>query len=116
MLEHEGTWDRLKGNLEKRLSPQVCATWISQTRCIDETDRVLKLGLPDAFSLNWVRDHYADVFEEELRAFSSKSVAFALDGSNRPAPATAARVSSAILASAGDTSVRRRSLATAGDH
>ena len=64
--QSQDNWIRLKEALEQRLSPQVCATWISQMNCTTDDGQTLRIGLPDAFSLNWVKDHYRHVIEDEL--------------------------------------------------
>ena len=76
LVENQQTWIQLKGALEKRLSPQVWATWINQIKCLQDDGKTLRIGLPDTFSLNWVKDHYRHVIEEELETIGSIDLQF----------------------------------------
>ena len=78
LVENQQTWIQLKGALEKRLSPQVWATWINQIKCLQDDGKTLRIGLPDTFSLNWVKDHYRHVIEEELETIGSIDLQFDL--------------------------------------
>ena len=70
--------DQLKDALARRLSPQVWAAWINQIKCLEDNGKTLRIGLPDTFSLNWVKDHYRDVIEEELQSIGSIDLLFDL--------------------------------------
>ena len=76
LVENQQTWIQVKGALEKRLSPQVWATWINQIKCLQDDGKTLRIGLPDTFSLNWVKDHYRHVIEEELETIGSIDLQF----------------------------------------
>ena len=78
LVENQQTWIQLKGALEKRLSPQVWATWINQIKCLQDDGKTLRIGLPDTFSLNWVKDHYRHVIEEELETIGAIDLQFDL--------------------------------------
>lgn len=61
-----GHWERLEEALKHRLNPQKYGTWVRQMACLKDDDEVLVIGLPSAFSLDWVQNHYRHVLEEEL--------------------------------------------------
>jgi chromosomal replication initiator protein len=71
-------WPSLKEALKRRLSAQAYAAWVSQMSCLADNGNTLRIGLPDAFSLNWVNDHYRHVLEEELRALAPSALALEL--------------------------------------
>jgi chromosomal replication initiator protein len=73
-VEDRNVWTELRAALSERLSPQVCATWVRQMSCLHADRSSLRIGLPDAFSLNWVKDHYRDVLEEELARIADGAV------------------------------------------
>jgi chromosomal replication initiator protein len=67
-------WPGLQQALKSRLNEQAFATWIQPMRVLrDDADRLV-LGLPDVFGLDWVTNHYRDVFEEELRRMNPQVV------------------------------------------
>ena len=78
----EPHWALLKAALSRRLSAQASATWLSQMSCVVDDGQILVIGFPDQFSLNWVKDHYHDVLEEEARAIGSLELRLTIrDGS-----------------------------------
>ena len=60
-------WSHLRQALRERLNEQAFATWIQPMSVLEEKETLLTLGLPDAFGLDWVENHYRDVLEQELR-------------------------------------------------
>jgi len=78
LAENQPNWIQLKDALARRLSPQVWATWINQIKCLEDNGKTLRIGLPDTFSLNWVKDHYRHVIEEELQSIGSIDLLFDL--------------------------------------
>lgn len=59
-------WEALKDILRLRFAPGIYAAWVLQMSCLDDDGRVLRLALPNLFSLNWVNDHYRPVLQEAL--------------------------------------------------
>ncbi len=64
-------WTGLQRALKDRLNEQAFATWIQPMKVIQDDDEALVLGLPDTFGLDWVSNHYLDIFQEELGRLSS---------------------------------------------
>jgi chromosomal replication initiator protein len=62
----ETRWQQLREALRNRLSPQAFATWVAQMHPVPSDGDNITVGLPDLFSLDWVSNHYFDVFQEEL--------------------------------------------------
>ncbi|MBI2375748.1 MAG: chromosomal replication initiator protein DnaA [Deltaproteobacteria bacterium] len=60
-------FEALKAHLEARLSAHVFVTWFAPLRCVSETSEDLVLGVPNAFALNWINDHYRDVLDDSFR-------------------------------------------------
>ena len=93
LVENQETWIQLKGALEKRLSPQVWATWGNQISCLHDDGKTLRIGLPDRFSVDWIKDHYRHIFEEELESIGSIELEFTVHKQNkRLAPKDQAKV------------------------
>jgi len=81
-MQHDGSseayWGQLKEALQRRLSAQASATWLSQMSCVTDEGGKLVIGFPDLFSLNWVKDHYLDVIEEEARSLGPLELELAI--------------------------------------
>ena len=66
MLEH---WMRCIEQLEREISPQLFKTWIKPLTYLgyEESDHRLRIGCPNAFKLNWVKQQWGARLEELLR-------------------------------------------------
>ncbi|NBO03732.1 MAG: chromosomal replication initiator protein DnaA, partial [Betaproteobacteria bacterium] len=66
MLEH---WLRCIEQLEREISPQLFKTWIKPLAYLgyQEHENQLRIGCPNAFKLNWVRQQWGQRLEELLR-------------------------------------------------
>jgi len=81
-------WSHLRQALRERLNEQAFATWIQPMSVLEEKETILTLGLPDAFGLDWVENHYRDVLEQELRRLAPEAK-LNLQVDLRPAPEAA---------------------------
>lgn len=61
-------WPQLREALRQRLNDQAYATWILPMTVLRDDGQQLVLGLPDAFGVDWVTNHYLHVLQEELRS------------------------------------------------
>ncbi|MFM7660021.1 MAG: DnaA ATPase domain-containing protein, partial [Betaproteobacteria bacterium] len=66
MLEH---WLRCLEQLEREISPQLFKTWIKPLAYLgfQEEDNQIRVGCPNAFKLNWVKQQWGQRLEELLR-------------------------------------------------
>ena len=65
MLEH---WLRCLEQLEREISPQLFKTWIKPLAYLgfQEEDNQIRVGCPNAFKLNWVKQQWGQRLEELL--------------------------------------------------
>jgi chromosomal replication initiator protein len=61
-----GFWDGAIGALSRELSPQQFKTWIQPLifMAFDDSERVLTVGAPNRFKLDWIKKTFADRFQE----------------------------------------------------
>lgn len=61
-----GFWDSAIGVLSRELSPQQFKTWIQPLVFIsfDDSERILTIGAPNRFKLDWIKKTFADRFQE----------------------------------------------------
>jgi chromosomal replication initiator protein len=59
-------WQRALARLSTRLNGHVFQSWFRPVRAVGLLDGELTLGVPSLFHLDWVRDHYMHILEEEL--------------------------------------------------
>ena len=61
-----GFWDSAIGALSRELSPQQFKTWIEPLVFIsfDDSERILTVGAPNRFKLDWIKKTFADRFQE----------------------------------------------------
>ena len=55
------TWSHIRSILAKELSEQSFKTWFDSVRCLDLNDTRLKLGVPDAYYGQWLKNHYENL-------------------------------------------------------
>ena len=60
-----GFWDSAIGALSRELSPQQFKTWIEPLLFIsfDDSERILTVGAPNRFKLDWIKKTFADRFQ-----------------------------------------------------
>jgi chromosomal replication initiator protein len=61
-----GFWDSAIGALSRELSPQQFKTWIQPLvfMSFDDSERILTVGAPNRFKLDWIKKTFADRFQE----------------------------------------------------
>lgn len=61
-----GFWDSAIGALSRELSPQQFKTWIQPLvfMSFDDSERLLTVGAPNRFKLDWIKKTFADRFQE----------------------------------------------------
>ena len=61
-----GFWDGAIGALSRELSPQQFKTWIQPLvfMAFDDSERILTVGAPNRFKLDWIKKTFADRFQE----------------------------------------------------
>lgn len=59
-------WRDIKTRLRDRLADRIFDTWIEPIRCEGQSNGVLLLECPNKFFVNWIRDKYLSLFQQEL--------------------------------------------------
>ena len=70
-------WPQVLDQVRAELSEQSFSTWFSPITCVDISGEKVTLGVPDQFSVDWIRDHYQNLIVS--------SVSSLLGTSERPA-------------------------------
>ena len=93
-----GFWDNALGALSRELSPQQFKTWIQPLTLVsfEESERLLTVGAPNRFKLDWIKKTFADRFQELASQYfgeqTNVSFVLAVEGSTPPAtPAQSTR-------------------------
>jgi chromosomal replication initiator protein len=77
-----GFWDNTLSALSRELSPQQFKTWIQPLTIIsfEESDRLLTIGAPNRFKLDWIKKTFADRFQDMASQYFGDpiNVSFAL--------------------------------------
>jgi chromosomal replication initiator protein len=82
-----GFWDNAIGALSRELSPQQFKTWIEPLVFIsfDDSERILTVGAPNRFKLDWIKKTFADRFQELASQYFDRPIninfVIALEGS-----------------------------------
>ena len=83
-----GFWDGAVGTLSRELSPQQFKTWIQPLVLLsfEESDRLLTIGAPNRFKLDWIKKTFAERFQEMAVEYFGAPInihfALALEGSS----------------------------------
>ncbi len=85
------TWDKIKDILSKELSEQSFKTWFEPVRCLEITDSAVKLGVPDAYFGQWLKNHYENLILSAIEDASGakRSVEYQVHVEDAPKPAAA---------------------------
>ena len=91
-----GFWDNAIGALSQELSPQQFKTWIEPLLFIsfDDSERILTVGAPHRFMLDWIKKTFADRFQELASQYFDQPIninfVIAVEGSAPAKPAPSA--------------------------
>jgi chromosomal replication initiator protein len=88
-----GFWDGALGALSRELSPQQFKTWIQPLKLLsfDGSERLLTVGAPNRFKLDWIKKTFADRFQELATQYFGGpiNVSFVLSVEGSPPSTTA---------------------------
>jgi chromosomal replication initiator protein len=90
-----GFWDSAIGALSRELSPQQFKTWIQPLVFLsfEDSERILTVGAPNRFKLDWIKKTFADRFQELASEYFDQAIninfvlAVEAPAPIRPAPA-----------------------------
>jgi chromosomal replication initiator protein len=71
-----GFWDSAIGTLSRELSPQQFKTWIQPLVFLsfDDSERILTVGAPNRFKLDWIKKTFADRFQELASEYFDQAI------------------------------------------
>ena len=71
-----GFWDSAIGALSRELSPQQFKTWIQPLVFLsfDDSERILTVGAPNRFKLDWIKKTFADRFQELASKYFDQAI------------------------------------------
>ena len=64
--EPQSIWSEVLGYLSKRISKQSFHTWLRPTFAMSQDNGTLKVGVPNRFVAEWIREHYLTQINEAL--------------------------------------------------
>lgn len=99
-MTNQQLWQAILGNLELTLSKANFTTWFKNTSVIDKTETVLVVGVPNAFTKEWLQNKYHQDIVRALKSIAPeiKEIKYQISGpafSNTPqniAPKEVARI------------------------
>jgi chromosomal replication initiator protein len=104
-----GFWDSAIGALSRELSPQQFKTWIQPLAFISfaDSERILTVGAPNRFKLDWIKKTFADRFQELASQYFDQpiniSFVIAVDGAAPVRPMVSLEGASSEPAFEGET-------------
>ena len=104
-----GFWDSAIGALSRELSPQQFKTWIQPLAFIsfEDSERILTVGAPNRFKLDWIKKTFADRFQELASQYFDQpiniSFVIAVDGAAPVRPMVSLEGASSEPAFEGET-------------
>ena len=104
-----GFWDSAIGALSRELSPQQFKTWIQPLAFIsfEDSERILTVGAPNRFKLDWIKKTFADRFQELASQYFDQpiniSFVIAVDGAAPVRPVVSLEGASSEPAFEGET-------------
>jgi chromosomal replication initiator protein len=99
-------WETVKCDLKSLFPEDVFQLWFEPVVCLEATEDVLTLGVPNEFAQIWLHDNYLDLITQRLRLSAGRLVNVKLTTTNATPDAASQR--------AGAESAVARSRATAG--
>jgi len=65
-------WEKVLKEIGNRINQPSFETWLKPTRLISFDDGLLKVGVPNEYFVNWLREHYLESIKEVLGALVDK--------------------------------------------
>ncbi len=82
-------WDSVKSDFKTLFPEDVFQLWFEPVTCLDQTDEVLTLGVPNDFAAIWINDNYLDLITQRLRLNAGRDMSVRLKKSGPEARAAA---------------------------
>ena len=104
-----GFWDSAIGALSRELSPQQFKTWIQPLVFLsfEDSERILTVGAPNRFKLDWIKKTFADRFQELASEYFDQAIninfVLAVEAPAPAKPVLAVELAPADLAPDGQT-------------
>jgi chromosomal replication initiator protein len=74
-MEKSTIWPMVLAAIEKRVNKQNFKTWFEPLTFIDQNNDMVYLGVPDAFTRDWIKDHgFRDIIQEEYSTVAPQIV------------------------------------------
>ncbi|MES1166405.1 MAG: chromosomal replication initiator protein DnaA [Pseudomonadota bacterium] len=96
-------WETVKCDFKGLFPEDVFQMWFEPMVCLEASEDVMTLGVPNDFAAIWIHDNYLDLITQRLRLTAGRMVNVTL----RKIDATGGRQAAAARTSAGDNSAGR---------
>jgi chromosomal replication initiator protein len=82
--EPQSIWSDVLGYLSKRIKKQSFYTWLRPTVAMSHDNGTLKVGVPNRFVADWIKEHYLSLINEALAHVAQKPISceFAINSSS----------------------------------
>jgi len=107
-------WDSVKSDFKTLFPEDVFQLWFEPVTCLDQTDEVLTLGVPNDFAAIWINDNYLDLITQRLRLNAGRDMSVRLKKSGPEARAAANARAETSLATAPAPAAPSRGRTAAG--
>jgi chromosomal replication initiator protein len=72
--EPQSLWSSVLGYLSKHIKRQSFYTWLMPTVALSQDNGTIRVGVPNKFAADWIREHYLTQINEALANVSSKPI------------------------------------------
>jgi chromosomal replication initiator protein len=72
--EPQAIWSDVLGYLSKRINRESFYTWLKPTMAISQNNGTIRVGVPNRFAADWIREHYLSHINEALAQVSSRPI------------------------------------------
>ena len=71
-------WDSVKSDFKSLFPEDVFKLWFEPIVCLEATEDLLTLGVPNDFAAIWINDNYLDLIVQRLRLTTGRAVSVKL--------------------------------------
>lgn len=76
-------WEDIKKKVRSEISEQSFSLWIKPISFVEHSDNTFVIECPNKFSLNWVKENYADLIEKKLKSIRGQSLKISFKAKGR---------------------------------
>ncbi len=70
----QNIWDKAKLFISQKVNDQTFSTWFAPITLEASTEKALTLGVPDKFTLDWIKERYSDLIRDAVKKTADKNL------------------------------------------